>query len=63
MKRDNKDAQKKLVTNADEKKAATELAELADDSELYGMIFQNTALNSAFKLNDKRNTKRTQLYW
>lgn len=59
MKRDTKDAQKKLITNVNEKKAATtELAELADDSELYGMIFQNTALNSAFKLNDKRNTKR-----
>ena len=49
---------KKLITNVNEKKAATtELAELADDSELYGMIFQNTALNSAFKLNDKRNFK------
>ena len=59
MKRDTKDAQKKLITNVNEKKAATtELAELADDRELYGMISQNTALNSAFKLNDKRNTRR-----
>lgn len=38
--------------------ATPRLAELADDRELYGMISQNTALNSAFKLNDKRNTKK-----
>lgn len=38
--------------------ATPRLAELADDRELYGMISQNAALNSAFKLNDKRNTRR-----
>lgn len=51
----------KLAVTSDRtkaKKVAANLAEPANINEIIGVTSQNAAMNSAFKLNDKRNTKK-----
>lgn len=58
MKRDNKDAQKKLVTNADEKRAA----ESDIDGAIFGITLQNQPINTIFRVNSKRNSKKKPMH-
>ena len=58
MKRDTKDAQKKLITNVNEKKAA----ESEIDSAIFGITLQNQPINTIFRVNSKRNSKKKPMH-
>jgi hypothetical protein len=58
MKRDNQDAQNKLITNANEKRAA----EPDISSAIFGMTIQNQPINVLYRVNSKRNAKKKPMH-